>query len=153
MRPSHFQIALCAFFALPALVFGVSLSTTTHTCYKSLPKTCQTTAVVQPDCDGVIQDVCTQGKTANAGSILYNTSESCTGAMYLGETGNFDFNTCRDAFQGITKDCMLSGGANYASGSQGGVQNMAPYADNFENWDQADTNKPGWIIAALGCVS
>ena len=151
MRFSQFQVTLCAFLALPA--FAVSLSTTGYTCYKNLPKTCQTTPVVQNDCDTAISDVCNQAKTANAGAILYNTTGSCTALMDLGATGNFDNSICVDAFQAITKDCILPSGANYTNSSQGGVQNMVPLADNFEQWDQDDMNKPAWLIAAAGCVS
>ena len=107
---------------------------------------------MQPDCDGAISAVCTQGESALNSSILYNTTQSCTASLYVGQMANMAYATCVDAFQAITTDCMLSGGSGYSDNAQGGVQNMVPLASNWQDFQQADTNKPAWQIMAAGCV-
>lgn len=153
MHISAAQIGFIALSALPTLSFAlVILSTTTHTCYRTLGKTCQTAAIVQPDCDGVIVDICNQGKTAVPYSVIYNTTMSCAGTMNLGAVGNMPYNVCEAAFQAITTGCMMSGGASFSADAQGGVQNMVPLTANWQVWAQADTNKPAFMIQAAGCV-
>lgn len=102
---------------------------------------------MQPDCDNVINDICNQGKDAVAGSVLYNTTMSCVGMMNVGSVANMPYPVCVTAFQGITINCMLKGG-----NAQGGVQNMVPLTENWQDWNQADTNKPAFMIQAAGCV-
>lgn len=153
MHVSQAHFALVALTALPTLSLAlVTLSTTVHTCYKTMSKTCQTSTIVQPDCDGVIADICNQGKTAVAGSVLYNTTMSCVGMMNLGDTANMPYGACETAFQAITKDCMLAGGRSFSNNAQGGVQNMVPLTAPWADWAQADTNKPSFMIQAAGCV-
>ena len=153
MHFSQAHIAFVALSALPTLSLAlVTLSTSVHTCYKSLGKTCQTSTIVQPDCDGVIADICNQGKTAVPGSVLYNTTMSCVGMMNVGAIANMPYDVCETAFQAITKGCMLSGGQDFAANAQGGVQNMVPLTANWADWNQADTNKPAFMIQASGCV-
>ncbi|KAI4130809.1 MAG: hypothetical protein LQ347_003241 [Umbilicaria vellea] len=146
ISPAH--IGFIALSALPTLSLAlVTLSTTAHTCYKSMGKKCLTAAIVQPDCDGVIVDICNQGKAAVPGSVLYNTTMSCVGMMNLGAVANMPYNVCEATFQAITTGCMLSGGD-----AQGGVQNMVPLTADWQDWNQADTNKPSFMIQAAGCV-
>lgn len=153
MHISRAHIAFVALSALPTLSLAlVTLSTSVHTCYRSMGKKCQTAAIVQPDCDGVIGDICSQGTTAVPGSVLYNTTMSCVGMMNVGAVANMPYSVCEAAFQAITQGCMLSGGPDFSADAQGGVQNMQPLTSNWENWNQGDTNKPAFMIQASGCV-
>ena len=151
ISPAH--IAFVALSALPTISLAlVTLSTTTHTCYKTLGKQCQTAAIVQPDCDGVIADICNQGKAATEYTPYYNTTMSCVGMMITGGMGNIPYDVCVSAFQAITTGCMLGGGPGFAANAQGGVQNMVPLSNNWQDWAQADTNKLAFMIQAAGCV-
>ena len=126
------------------------------------------TVDVRQDCDPVINTICKAAdklaQGSNSMTNLVHTAGSCEGHMLFSsskadpKTVNYD--SCVQAFQGITESCMLMGDPsvhNSASvGKQFGVQNVV-YQEvaSGNNWLTGNTYQqtdPGYLMGPTGGV-